>query len=94
MAFDPNIYMMSVNRRKNKLITKYGDNLGIALEEFLVARDEVSSAALKDTSNIKKFHDIIYLAKREASKYIDGSRDLNTAISNIKLLTADIRSIK
>lgn len=91
MAFDPAAYRKSLSARRDNLISKYGDKLGSLLEDFSVVKETKKFS--KDDARLVKVSEITDLVKRELRKYLEGSRSLQVAADNIKLLTADLRSL-
>lgn len=91
MAFDPSSYKKSLSDR-DRYISKYGETLGNVLGDFIEVRNKKEIKSPK-TARELKIDELSSLVQREVRKYKEGSRDLYTAVNNIKLLTKDLTNL-
>lgn len=90
MAFDPSSYKKSQSRR-DRYVAKYGDILGTLLDDFISKRDKIGRS--NGSYEESKINEITFFVKREVRKYEEGTRDLHTAVNNIKLFMADLTNL-
>ena len=91
MAFDPSSYKQTLSDR-DRYVAKYGELLGNVLGDFIEIRNK-KEIKLPKTSRELKIDELSSLVQREVRKYKEGSRDLYTAVDNIKIMTAELASL-
>lgn len=91
MAFDPRTYKPTLSDR-DRYVSKYGETLGNVLGDFIETRNK-KEIKLPKTARELKIDELSSLVQREVRKYKEGSRDLYTAVNNIKLLTKDLTNL-
>ena len=91
MAFNPSSYKPTLSDR-DRYISKYGELLGNVLGDFIETRNK-KEIKLPKTARELKIDELNSLVQREVRKYEEGSRDLHTAVDNIKLFMADLTNL-
>ena len=91
MAFDPRTYKPTLSDR-DRYVSKYGEFLGNVLGDFIETRNKKEIKSPK-TARELKIDELSSLVQREVRKYKEGSRDLYTAVNNIKIMTAELASL-
>lgn len=77
---------------RDRYISKYGETLRNVLGDFIETRNK-KEIKLHKTARELKIDELSSLVQREVRKYKDGSRDLYTAVNNIKIMTAELAAL-